>query len=325
MGGNLRLASTSAAGSTFILRLPLSAAHDAQLLPMPAPLSGKRALIVAASYFEAPYLAEKLTAAGVELLWAASEEASQIFLREAGRAGRPPDIVIVDCALGNEATRALGKAARAAGVGQSLVFFSPYERRSFEQSAVQAFDGWLIKPLRTRSLYARLVAGAMRPVTRPTVGPAPIIDADPTLRGFAILLAEDNDINALIVIRHLEKRGAQVFRVTDGVAALQAAKDALNGKRQRFDATILDIRMPRLDGIEVARRIRLAEQAAGALPSRLIALSADAFDSAIAAARTAGIDEFLTKPVDLVRLERALGTGHIETESCYDMTSAASS
>ncbi len=126
------------------------------------------------------------------------------------------------------------------------------------------------------------------------------------LRGFEILLAEDNDINALIVIRHLEKRGAEVLRVTDGVAALQAAKDAIKGERQHFDAAILDIRMPRLDGIEVARRIRLAEQAAGAARCRLIALSADAFQAHIEAARTAGIDEFLTKPVDLARLDRAL-------------------
>lgn len=302
MGGSLRLAATSEAGSTFVLRLPLPAARDSQPLPMPAALRGKRALIVAASHFEAPYLAKKLTAAGIELLWVAGEEASQIFLREAGRAGRPPDIVIVDCALGSEATRALGEAARAAGVAQSLVFFSPFERRAFGQNSLQAFDGWLIKPLRARSLYARLAAGAARPVETP----APVMDADSTLRGVEILLAEDNDINALIVIRHLEKRGAQVLRVTDGVSALQAAKDAIKGERRRFDAMILDIRMPRLDGIEVARRIRLAEQAAGATRCRLIALSADAFEAAIEAARTAGIDEFLTKPVDLTRLDRVL-------------------
>ena len=132
------------------------------------------------------------------------------------------------------------------------------------------------------------------------------MDADSKLRGLEILLAEDNDINALIVIRHLEKRGAEVLRVTDGVSALQAAKDAIKRERRRFDAVILDIRMPRLDGIEVARRIRLAEQAEGATRCRLIALSADAFEAAIEAARTAGIDEFLTKPVDLLRLDRAL-------------------
>jgi signal transduction histidine kinase/CheY-like chemotaxis protein len=304
MRGSLRLSATSDAGSTFVLRLPLPPAQGSAPLPMPATLLGKRALIVATSHFEAPYLAEMLSAAGVELLWAGGEEASQIFLRETGRAGRAPDIVIVDCALGTAATRALGDAARAAGVGQSFVFFSPFERRAFGQNSLQTFDGWLVKPLRVRSLYARLEASTPHPTGRP----APVIDADTKLQGLDILLAEDNDINALIVIRHFEKRGAKVLRVSDGLSALQAANDAINGNRPLFDAAILDIRMPGLDGIEVARRIRLAEHAAGAAPCRLIALSADAFDAAVEAARAAGIDEFLVKPVDLARLERLLAT-----------------
>jgi signal transduction histidine kinase/DNA-binding response OmpR family regulator len=301
MGGSLQLAETSARGSSFILTLPLPAIRDAQPLPIPSALKGKQALIVAASQFEAPYLAERLTAAGVELLWAANEEASQVFLRDAGRAGRPPHIVIVDCALGSAATRALGDAARAAGVAQRFVFFSPAERRAFGQNSLQSFDGWLIKPLRARSLYTRL---AMTPDARPI--PKPAEEPETKLAGLHVLFAEDNDINALIVRRHLEKRGATVCQVADGLAALQAAKDSLAGTRQNFDAIILDIRMPGIDGIEAARRIRLAEQMAGATACRILALSADAFDAAIEAARSAGIDEFLTKPVDLARLDRAV-------------------
>lgn len=302
MGGSLQLDVSSEAGSTFVMRLPLPAAPDAPPMPVPAALRNKRALIVAGSRFEAPYLAEKLTAAGVEVLWAASEEASRSFLRETARAGRAPDIVIVDCALGMEATRLLGEAARGAGVGQSFVFFSPFERRAVEQTSLQAFDGWLVKPLRSGSLYARLAAPL------PQTGQSPVSPpiAEPDLRDLEILVAEDNDINALITLRHLEKRGAHVLLVKDGVAALQAAQDGIAGRRRRFDAMILDIRMPGLDGIEATRRIRQAEHAAGAAPSRLIALSADAFPAAAEAARAAGIDEFLTKPVDIIRLDRAL-------------------
>ncbi len=319
MGGSLRLDASSPAGSTFVMRLPLPAAAAALPMPVPAALRDKRALIVAASRFEAPYLAEKLTAAGVEVLWAASEDASRIFLRDAARAGHPPDIVIVDCALGPEATRSLGEAAHAADAGQSLVFFSPLERRAFGEKSLPAFDGWLVKPLRIRSLYARLAAAPAQ--ARKSVAEAGAADTD--LRGREILLAEDNDINALVVIRHLEKRGAEVLRVTDGVAALQAAKDAIKGRRQGFDAIILDIRMPGLDGIEVARRVRQAERAAGMAPCRLIALSADAFQAAADAARAAGIDEFLTKPVDLVRLERALAAGAQSELKCEPSVSKA--
>jgi signal transduction histidine kinase/CheY-like chemotaxis protein len=301
MGGGLRLAETSEKGSRFVLRLPLVAASDAQPLVIPRMVRSKQALIVAASHFEAPYLAERLTAAGVELLWAASEEASQVFLRDAGRAGRPPDIIIVDCALGVEATRALADAARTAGVRQSLVFFSPSERRAFGQTSLQSFDGWLIKPLRVRSLYARLSMDSMKLLPPPAAA-----QSDIDLSGREVLLAEDNDINALIVTRHLEKRGARVMHVANGLGALEAAKEAIDGIRAAFDAIILDIRMPELDGIEAARRIRAAEREAGASPSRLITLSADAFEAAIEAAHSAGIDDFLTKPVDLTRLDRLL-------------------
>jgi signal transduction histidine kinase/CheY-like chemotaxis protein len=300
MGGSLRLAATSDTGSTFVLRLPLAPARDALPLPLPPVLRGKRALIVAASRFEAPYLAERLTAAGVELLWAPSLETSQLFLREIGRIAQPPDIVIVDCALGEAAIRVLGEAARLTGVGQCFVFFSPLERRAFGQNSLPGFDGWLSKPLRARSLYARLAAEPAPPMAMTPPPP------NPQLNGLDILFAEDNDTNALIVMRHLEKSGAKVLRVQDGNAALDAARAAIKGEGRRFDAIILDIRMPGLDGIEVARRIRAAEVAAGAMPARLIALSADAFDAAIAAARAAGIDVFLTKPVDLGRLDHML-------------------
>ena len=306
MGGSLHLAATSSAGSTFVLRLPLPPTRDAQPLAVPPSLRGKRALIVAASRFEAPYLAEKLTAAGVEVLWAAGQEASQLFLRRTSDAGVAPgiapDIVIVDSALGAAVTLALGEAAHNAGVSLSLIFFSPLERRAFGQNALPAFDGWLIKPLRARSLYARLAAAGPHSVEMqpPTLSPDPAID------GLEILLAEDNEINALIVQRHLEQFGARVHHVSDGHAALQAVHAALNGERARFDAMVLDIRMPGLDGIEVARRIRLAEQADGGAPCRIVALSADAVAAIAESARAAGIDAFLTKPVDLTRLRRAV-------------------
>lgn len=308
MGGGLELAQTSENGSCFVLRLPLVASEDARPLDIPTTLHGKQALIVAASHFEAPYLAERLTAARIELLWAPSEEAAQAFLREAGRAGRAPDIVIVDCALGVEATRALGEAARTAGVKQSLVFFSPAERRAFGQTSLQSFDGWLIKPLRLRSLYARLSAEPPKSATQPALPAAPLPQPDIDLAGREILFAEDNDINALIVTRHLEKRGAHVIHVGNGRAALETATAAIEGQRAAFDAIILDIRMPELDGIEAARLIRAAEAAAGVAPCWLIALSADGFEAAIEAAHDAGVDYFLTKPVDLARLARLIAT-----------------
>jgi signal transduction histidine kinase/CheY-like chemotaxis protein len=297
MGGSLRLEATSSQGSTFSLLLPLPA--DAAIATEPQRvLSGRRILVVANSPFEAPYLAAKLAEAGVEVFRAGDLDQALRALREARAGASQYDSVIVDCALGSEATHRLGHAAREANVGRRLVLFSALERRTFGQSYSRDFDGWLVKPLRSRSLFARLGEDWREPVA-----PAATL---PDLHGCEILLAEDNDINALIVTRHLEKRGANVLRVKDGDAAFEEARAAIAGSRKRFDALILDIRMPGLDGLEVARRIRAVEAAAGVAPYRLIAVSADAFEAAESAARAAGIDEFLTKPVDLGRLDRAL-------------------
>jgi signal transduction histidine kinase/CheY-like chemotaxis protein len=300
MGGQLRLDATSPQGSVFALSLPLRVTADAKRPPA-ADLGGRRALVAAATPFGAAYLGEQLAEAGSLVTHARDEAAGLAFLRSA--AAVPPQIVIVDCALGEEATRSLGEAAAAMGAATRLVLFSPFERRAFDQSAFRNYDGWLVKPLRARSLFARLEASP-KPVGSAEIGSVAAPDGAAQER--CVLLAEDNDINALIVARHLEKLGTHVLRVSDGLSALRAAEDAIAKRGPVFDAIILDVRMPGLDGLEVARRIRLAEFKAGQSRCRLIALSADAYEADWEAANAAGVDMFLTKPVELSRLDRAL-------------------
>ncbi|MBE7220399.1 MAG: response regulator, partial [Caulobacteraceae bacterium] len=99
--------------------------------------------------------------------------------------------------------------------------------------------------------------------------------------------------------------GAVVTHAPDGLAALALAEAALDAGTP-YDAMVLDIRMPGLDGLEVARRVRLAECARTARPARLVALSADLLDAERLSAAQAGIDVFLGKPTSFDRLERAL-------------------
>jgi len=301
MGGSLRLVASSSHGSVFSLRLPLPPEAGTQATASFTDLAGKRALVAAATPFGATYLGEKLAEAGLAVDRAASETEGLALLRlDAPR----PDVLIVDCALGEWATKSLGEAAAAAGVTMRFVLFSPFERRAFDQSAFREYTGWLVRPLRARTLFARLVPAPDEAAHRPAGGRAS--EEGATLQDRRILLAEDNDINALIIVRHLERLRAEVVRVADGVAALRLAQDMIAGRIAAFDAVILDIRMPGLDGLEVARQIRLAELQAGRSPCRLVALSADAYDADCAAANAAGIDAFLTKPVDFARLREAL-------------------
>ena len=181
--------------------------------------------------------------------------------------------------------------------------FSPYERRAFGQTMISGFGGWLVKPVRARSLATRL---GQSPAAAPMAAPVerrPLDRTGPTLR---VLLAEDNEVNTLLMRRMLDRIGAEVTHAADGAVALAAALAAMSGETQAFDTILMDIAMPGLDGQETARLIRRAEASAGAAPTRIVALTAYAFDDDRQACFEAGIDEFLTKPVDLTRLHAVL-------------------
>ncbi len=299
MKGRLALDHTSSRGSVFSFTAALPAGEPAAAAEAPT-LTGRRALIVGQSPFEAPYLGERLAAAGAQAIRAEGVDAAIAILEQ-----KPaPDIVIVDCAMGEDATRRLAGAARAAGVARSLVLFSPFERRAFGQNSLTGYDGWLVKPVRSGSLIARLVGEA----GRAAADGAEVADIRVTLprRGLRVLVAEDNEINALLARKHLERLGAAASRARDGLEAVQIAHMAMVGERDPFDIILMDIRMPGLDGLEAARHIRAAERETKTPRTRIIALTANAFEEDRRAAAEAGIDDFLTKPVDVSELARAL-------------------
>jgi CheY-like chemotaxis protein len=118
-----------------------------------------------------------------------------------------------------------------------------------------------------------------------------------------ILLAEDNEINALLAIKALQKIGAAVDWAKDGDEALNLSEASLEGRRTPYDLVLMDVRMPGLDGLEVTRRIRRSEAALGrGSRLRIVALSANVLSEDRAAAEAAGLDGFLSKPLDLQRL-----------------------
>ena len=297
MGGDLTLARSDTTGSTFQLACPLPA--ESAAAETPPTLAGRRALIVARSAFEAPFLGEQLAAAGATVERAEGEDAAMLVLAQRA----PPDVVIVDCALGEQASRRIADAARAVHAGRTLVLVSPFERRTMGRNVLGAFDGWLVKPVRHASLLARI---SDRLNGGETAVAAPDAPAPRPLEGLRVLVAEDNDINALIAQRTFERAGAMAERVADGLAAVAEIEDAANGKRTPFDAVVMDIRMPRLDGLAAARRIRAVQATIGAAPTPLIALTANAAEEDRQAAEAAGFAAFFVKPFDADALTRAV-------------------
>ena len=301
MGGELTYKENPGGGSIFAFTVSLPecqadpAGGTADVAPVA--LAGRRALIIANSPFEAPSIAARLTEAGATVARAEGLESGLAALAEPER----PDLVIVDCALGQEATNRLARAAREAGAPRSLVLFSPFERRAFGETSLQGFDGWLVKPVRVRSLYERLTAEFLG---------RPLLSAPPTpaakIAPRRALLAEDNDINALIAQKALRRLGFEVTRARDGDEALRLSAPAGEGAASPFDLILMDLKMPGLDGAEATRRLRRREVVGRCPRAPVVALTANALDDDRRACMEAGFDAYLAKPFEFCDLAETI-------------------
>jgi len=113
-----------------------------------------------------------------------------------------------------------------------------------------------------------------------------------------VLIAEDNIVNQKVARRFLERLGCTVAVAENGAEAVRRCKS------ERFDLILMDVQMPEVDGYEATKRIREQESPGAHIP--IVALSADALDSQIEKAFATGMDEYLTKPIDVSRLRDVL-------------------
>ena len=120
------------------------------------------------------------------------------------------------------------------------------------------------------------------------------------------MLAEDDDVNALVTERALRRLDFDVVRARDGAAAYSLARAAIQGEIAPFDVVVMDLRMPGLDGEETSRAIRRFERDSGAGATPIVALSASVTDAQKRSGALAGIDAFLDKPADFAALASVL-------------------
>ncbi|HEV2364218.1 MAG TPA: response regulator [Caulobacteraceae bacterium] len=180
----------------------------------------------------------------------------------------------------------------AAPTGAAIVLLRPEERGLIAPYRAAGFDGYLLKPLRRRSIVERVLAALGE-------GPAADTGEDERLRradappsapspatGARILLAEDNPVNVTLVTAILTREGCEIDTVADGEAAVAAAS------ARAYDLVLMDMRMPKLDGLAATRALR-----ARGVTTPVLALTANAFDDDRQAALAAGMDDFLVKPL----------------------------
>ncbi len=193
------------------------------------------------------------------------------------------------------ADRAATGKPRKAPSSRSFILLAPEQRDEIEAWREQGWAGYFIKPLRRASLFERLDSLRGREPVQTTHEDERIVDESAPDK--AVLLVEDNPVNALLAQILLQREGCRVERASSGEEAIDILK------KHQFDLIFMDLGLPGLDGLGTTREVR-----ALGVATPVIALTANAYEEDRRACLNAGMNDFLTKPIELVALKARLQT-----------------
>lgn len=306
MGGRIGVASVPGSGATFTVDLPFATPPKVAALgdswPRPAP--GEKVLLVVEGAIEAGLISDLLVAMGAAVARVGLKDATRLA-DGAAATGCPFTVLLTDRAgVRAGAAGLIGQLAHASHpFRRAVVLIDPGDRGDIPSFRADGFGYYLVRPVRPVSLLTQLFADRPEISIQASEEVRPAFPSMPAeAKAASILLAEDNDINALLACTVLEKSGARVVRVRNGADAVAKAGNALSQAGGKgFDLVLMDIHMPDMDGLEAARRIKAlypedARPAEGRPP--IVALTANALAEDRAHYLEAGLDDYLAKPFD---------------------------
>jgi Amt family ammonium transporter len=313
-GGSIGVQSTSGQGSTFhfTIRLERQTVTSASS-PLPGSLEGMRFLIVDDNATNREILAAQL--AGWQFDFAAADSGAEAIrlLNEAVASDRPFRLALIDMQMPEMDGLQLATAVKSNPALSDTVLVmltSMGEPMSPERMAIHGLAGYMTKPVRQSRLLDAIIDAAtavLRPVTtgaESTPWPGGMTYEQPPETDRRILLAEDNEVNQLVAAAILSRMGYGCDIVTNGRAAVEAVS------RKRYDLVLMDCQMPDMDGFEATRAIRLQEQQGPGEARRLpiVAVTANAVKGDFERCLAAGMDSYVTKPIDTLRLIETIET-----------------
>ena len=299
MDGRIGVTSQEGVGSAFSVQVPLPPALDTQQANfVPPDLNSATVMIVGAAEIEASLLARRIGRWGAKTCTAIDERIALALLPE-----RPWDALLVDYPLASNMI-ANGDLTKL-GVPKRVVLIGPTERHELPSLKAAGFTGYLVKPVRAASLAARLTSADTFEHAPAEIANEAVETSAADNKGLSILVAEDNEINALLARALLTRLGHRPTIAVDGEDAVESWL-AARAAGAPYDLVLMDVQMPGMDGLEAARRIRAAEAQAGDKRTRMLVLTANAQSEDRAAALDAGLDGLLVKPLDRERLREIL-------------------
>ena len=223
--------------------------------------------------------------------------------------GDPFDVAILDMQMPEMDGVMLAREIRAQRPHLPLVLFTSLGRRETDADA-DLFTAQITKPLKPSQLYDVLMnIFAAQPQAMRQEEKAVTTQLDPGLAArmpLRILLAEDNAVNQKVALRLLARLGYRADVAANGLEALEAVQ------RQAYDVVLMDVQMPEMDGLEASRRIKQRRDAA--VP-RIIAVTADAMQGDRERCLAAGMDDYITKPIQVEALVAALSLTRVPDSS----------
>ena len=309
MNGQIDVQSTPGVGSAFKVTLPIERVVPDTALPLPD-LRGVNCIVVG-SNANARDLQVYLEHAGARVHLAADSEAA---VRQARHMAHP--VVLQNTWQDSPSVRTLRAAW--SGVPDARLLVIAREHRWGPALTVPELMTLDANGLRRAVLLGAVatLAGRKVPIARPDeggealpdAGLAPVTVAQARVQGRLILVAEDDEVNQIVLLRQIERLGYAAEIANDGVEALRLWSSAHPGD---YGLLLTDLDMPEMDGYSLARAVRQVEQQRGVAPQDrlpILALTANTLTGEAQRVQAAGMDQYLTKPLNLRHLYSALST-----------------